>query len=792
MQQQTSGAYQSPTPYLPIYAALSLGAGVAAGEWLYGRGAFSCTGAVLTPDPAWLLAPIILLLPLLWLGRRRRRALIPTIVIIFALLGGWRYLSHPFEPCFGPEVLVNFHAGDRFGRPRVMEGVILAYPVQREKYAQYQVKIDTLWEGEAKLAVSGVALVRADKDASFFYGDRVRIRGVPETPPSFPDFDYRRYLARKGVYTLVRRAEMHRLAQGRGNPVIAALYDVRARASALLDRLMPQPYAALANGMILGIESGIPRELYAQFNLTGTSHVIVISGSNIALVSGILLLIFTWMLRGRKKAAALLALTGVALYTLLVGADAAVVRAAIMGGLYVLAIALDRQSAAIISLFVAAIAMLLLNPLTLWDVGFQLSFMATLGLILFSTPLQQAWDARIGQRLPGLANNILAEGLLITLAAQITTMPMVVYYFGRFSIISFLANLLIIPVQPPIMIAGGLAIILAGVFFPLGQLIALIPLASLWWTVFVVERLAAIPWGSIPVGAFGRMLSALYYVGFLVAFLWWLLRREQNARHLIPVRLRPALMRGALAAGLALIPLWLGAAALEARPDGRLHIRLLGLEDNVAWLITTPGGNQALLWDEREGAISLPEALKTLPTARRPLHLFIDVAPFAAHDEAPPPIPAQNSLAADESLSPGTVVRLDAGVSLLRLPTPQDEAPLFRLSYGDFTMLLPLTNSQQTQEHLMENGILTPVTILITPWPGTGAWPHPGLLAALRPQMILQPEGSAYPPGVQAKLEQHPRRVHIANDAITEIITDGGSVMLREQRYSADALQQQR
>ncbi len=236
------------------------------------------------------------------------------------------------------------------------------------------------------------------------------------------------------------------------------------------------------------------------------------SGSNIAIVSGILLGLFTRLFGRRKRVAVSVTIGGIILYTLLVGADAAVTRAALMGILFVIAIGLGRQSTAIISLFVAAMIMLLLNPLTLWDVGFQLSAMATLGLILFSKPLQRAWDARIGKRIPKVANNLLAEALLVTLAAQITTMPLVVYYFGRLSIISFLANFLIIPVQPPIMIAGGLAIFAGFILLPLAKLIALIPYASLWWTVFVVEKMAAVPWGSMEVSAFGRMLAALLYL----------------------------------------------------------------------------------------------------------------------------------------------------------------------------------------------------------------------------------------------------------------------------------------
>ncbi|HEY54514.1 MAG TPA: ComEC family competence protein, partial [Caldilineae bacterium] len=522
------------SPFLPIYAALGLAIGVLWGERLHANGIFVCNGARLQPDPLWLLLPLPFLLLLAWWGRNRRRVLIPALLLLLALVGAWRYTTRPFEPCFGPDDLATYNSDNPYGRPSVLEGVIVGYPDQRSNYNQYRVRVDTRWEGAHKRSVEGVALVRGDKETLYEYGDRIRIRGVAATPPTFPDFDYRRFLVRKGIHTLIKRADITFLASDQGHPFWAALYSVRARASAILDQLMSQPYAALANGMILGIESGIPRELYDDFNLTGTSHVIVISGSNIAIVSGILLGLFLRLFGRRKRIAVLVTIGGIILYALLVGADAAVTRAALMGILFVIAVGLGRQSTAIISLFVAAIIMFLLNPLTVWDVGFQLSFMATLGLILFSQPLQRAWDARIGKRIPKIANNLLAEALLVTVAAQITTMPLVVFYFGRLSLISFLANLLIIPVQPPIMIAGGLAIFAGFVFSPLAKLIALVPYASLWWTVFVVEKMAAVPWGSLEVSAFGRLLAALYYLLFGLGFMWWLLRQEQGETALMP------------------------------------------------------------------------------------------------------------------------------------------------------------------------------------------------------------------------------------------------------------------
>ena len=158
---------------------------------------------------------------------------------------------------------------------------------------------------------------------------------------------------------------------------------------------MPEPYAALANGMLLGIEAGIPDDLYDKFNLTGTSHVIVISGSNVALIAGVLVAFGTRLL-GRKRGV-YPALLGIAAYALLVGGDAAVMRAALMGGLFVYATAIGRRSTALVSLAAACWAMTLVNPLTFWDVGFQLSSAATAGLILFSPTITSAFDTLLAK-----------------------------------------------------------------------------------------------------------------------------------------------------------------------------------------------------------------------------------------------------------------------------------------------------------------------------------------------------------------------------------------------------------
>lgn len=773
-----------PSPYLMVYAALGLAVGVALGERMAASGWFVCTDEQLAPDPRWLLAPLPILAGFLVWGRGRRRVVIPLLVFGLVLVGIWRYAAHPFEPCLGPGDLAYYNRTDPYGGPSVMEGVITAYPDERPSYTQYRVQVDTLWQGNERLQVVGAALVQADKGAPYHYGDRVRVRGAPVAPPVFSDFDYRRYLAGKAIHTQVRQARITLLDQGQGSRVLAALYAFRARASAILQSLLPEPYAALAGGMILGIESGIPRELYAEFNLTGASHVIVISGSNIALVSAIFLAVFSRGLMGRKRLAAVFTLAGIIAYTLLVGADSAVTRAAIMGGLFVLAMALGQQSAALISLFLAGLLMLALNPLTLWDVGFQLSFAATLGLILLGQPLLRRWQTGTGGRLPKFTRGLVAEGLLITVAAQIATLPLIVSYFGRLSLISVLVNLLIVPVQPLILVGGGLSVLAGLAWLPLARLIALAPHAGLWWTTAVVQRGAAIPFASLEIDAFGRLIALLCAVLFVLAFLWWLLRQEQGATTLLPPAWRRPVQRSAVLAGAIILPLWLGATYREAQPDGRLHIHLLGRERAADFFLVTPNGNTALVTTAREApGYPISDLLATLPGHRCP-----DLALFARQTPAMPVLPECPAAAI---LSPGhpalqadARLTLDEGVTLTQLANAGDDALLFLLRYKDFTTLLPFENSQETQ-----NGLLTSLpaglTLLPAPFAGTGAWPHPDLLAHLRPEVTLLPQGATYPPSVLAELNEKATAT-IPSDAATEITTDGRSFTLTMRPYPQD------
>jgi competence protein ComEC len=286
--------------------------------------------------------------------------------------------------------------------------------------------------------------------------------------------------------------------------------------------MLPEPEASVLAGIILGVGHGLPKDLEEAFSITGTTHVLVISGSNIAFLAGILTAIGHRLL-GKQKATPFV-LAGITMYTILVGADAAVVRAAIMGGLYVLALHYGRQSHALISLMVAASMMTLFSPQTLWDVGFQLSFAATLGLILLVSPIQDALEAWLRKWLSEAsvkpALNVLSDALIVTLAAQITTTPVILYTFRRLSLVSLLTNFLILPAQPGVMIWGGIATLLGLVWLPVGQAVGWIAWLFLTYTVRVVEITAQIPFAAIDIQRPSLIVIWLYY-GLLLSWLAW-------------------------------------------------------------------------------------------------------------------------------------------------------------------------------------------------------------------------------------------------------------------------------
>ncbi len=283
--------------------------------------------------PPWIfiIPPLIPLVSAIILYHNNPKFRIGAGIGLASVLGASRILFT--LPSFD-EADVAFY--NEMDTPVEVTGTVIAEPDVRDFHINLHLATETITtQGEIHLA-TGLVLVRAPRYPQYQYGDRLVVRGKLETPPIFEDFSYKDYLAQFGIHSMIRRPKIELVERDQGNPFWTLMLIFKREAAHTINAILSEPYASLLNGILLGIETGIPRDLYEQFNLTGTSHIIVISGSNISLIAGILLLLGQRVL-GRRLAPPI-AIIGIVIYTFLVGADAAVSRAAVMGGTWVLAV----------------------------------------------------------------------------------------------------------------------------------------------------------------------------------------------------------------------------------------------------------------------------------------------------------------------------------------------------------------------------------------------------------------------------------------------------------------------
>lgn len=580
------------------------------------------------PVWAWLLLAAAGLLAAIALWRREALRL-PLICLLALALGGARYQSA--QPVFNEATLAFYNGTGAV----TVEGVVWDEPLERATRTDLRLAVERLWlpnQAEPR-AVSGLALVAAPRFsderrqttglAEWRYGDRLRVTGELETPPVFEDFSYRDYLARFAIYSQIRQARVEFLAERQGNPIFQLIFDVKARALAMLERLFPEPHAALLQGILLGNEARIPDDVKTAFSVTGTSHIVAISGFNLAVLIGVFMALFSRAVGPVRGAALTIAV--IIAYTVLVGAGASVVRAAIMGSLGVIAQRLGRRSAGLNTLALAAVGMTLVNPLTLWDVGFQLSAAATLGLILYAEPFENALNRWLARRFPAeraasLAR-LAAELFLLTFAAQLTTLPLIAYTFEQVSLISLLANLVILPVQPAVMILGGVALLLGLIWPPLGQLAAWLAYPFVAYTLAFVEFFARVPGASLALGDIAPAAVAAFYA-VLFGATWMLSQPTEKrpawwatfARETLP-------LGGAVVVGMVAFLAW--GMYFSLPEPGRLTVTVLDAGRGDGVLIQTPSGNVVLINGGPSGNALVRGLSERLPLFHDRLELLV-------------------------------------------------------------------------------------------------------------------------------------------------------------------------
>ncbi len=641
----------------------------------------------------------------------------------------------------------------------LITGTLSEPPDYRDNYTNLRLNVTGVDTGDRELPARGLLLARVSNNQVFHYGDILRLRGKLKTPPENEDFSYRDYLAAQHIHSYMPTAEITVLPGKGGNPFSRALYALKDKSLNNIYRLFPDPESSLLAGILLGVDTGLTNDLQQAFKDTGTAHIIAISGFNISIIAGLFVTFFSKFLGPR--CGALLAIIGIAFYTILVGADAAVVRAALMGGLALFAKQVGRRQFALNTLLAVALLMCLWNPLYIWDVGFQLSFFATLGLILYADPFSQFANRIIEKYFPASAAEksaeLFSEFVLLTLAAQVTTIPIMAYHFQRISLVSFIANPFILPPQPAVMILGGLAVLLSLIWLPLGQIAAWAAWPFVVYTIRMVELFDRVPHGTIFLGKLSVwFVIAIYAVLFAVTF--GESRLKEWFQSIKRDQLKIPAGTGLIILLLALLLVWRAALAI---PDRLLHITFLDVGSADAVLIETPSGKHVLINGGPSVTTLSDELGRRLPAFNRKLDWLIVagteedyVAALPRVIERYPPdavLWSGNTQASfssrvlNEYLSlqdfqvteaeTDQVLDLGEGATMKVLTTGPRGAVLL-IEWKNFRTLLPIGMSFEALDELRNGASIGPVSVLSLADAGYAASNPSEWIANLNPEIV--------------------------------------------------------
>ncbi|MFH1663037.1 MAG: DNA internalization-related competence protein ComEC/Rec2 [Chloroflexota bacterium] len=556
--------------------------------------------------PPALIATGLLPLPILLL-KQHRKPVVLTSLCLFAFFGGAFY-SQSTLPANNEEHIEFYNDTETL----TIKGIVSQDPDVRDKnthliLSNVEIERDEEWQ-----EVKGDALIFAPRYPAYSYGDILLIKGELETPPCFEGFDYADYLANEGIYSTMLYPVIEVLDTGQGFKPLEWLYSLRNDLSHALAQALPEPQASLAQGIILGMRGNIPADLRDDFSITGTAHLLAISGLHLSIVAGIMLSIGIWLFGRRRYLYIWLALAVIWLYAMLTGMHPPVVRGAIMASVFLVAELLGRQRSAITALTFAAAIMVGIEPPVLFTASFQMSFLAMAGITLIFPRLRDWGRNIIAARLskyPAFIPiaNLTSDGFSVTLAALIAIWPVIAYYFGIVSLVGPLATFLTLPALPAIITLGALTAGLGLVILPVAQIVGWLVWLFLSYLLLIVNGFASLPVSHIETGSFIIPLIWVYYPA--LALIFWLASNRQRLGNLKnkPLNIVKPIIdnTGSLfsrATGkwfatsllVVIILVSLISVAVAVKPDNRLHISFLDVGQGDAILIQK-GSRQVLV-----------------------------------------------------------------------------------------------------------------------------------------------------------------------------------------------------
>jgi competence protein ComEC len=585
-----------------------------------------------------LIACGIIPLPFIFFYKKYRKYLITLSLSLVVLFGAAFYYPNSIPK----ESAISLYNNQSVSEIR---GTIASPPEVRDNTTHIELAVKEIKLEAGWAATSGEVLLFVPRYPEYRYGDSLWLHGKIENPPQFDGFNYQAYLKQQNIFSVMLNPQIKVLETNTSSKPLEWIYSFRERLSGILAQSLPEPQASLSQGILLGQRSTIPETLKTELSVTGTAHLLAISGINLSIVAGLLVALGIWIFGRRRYYYVWPTLAFIWFYALLTGMQAPVIRSAIMASIFLFAELLGRQKNTFVALAFSAAIMVGINPQVLWSISFQLSFLSMVGLVLIA-PHFQSWSRAlihgvIGDEGVGVSlSRFILDSFSVTLGALIFVWPLIAYYFSTISLVGPVATFLASPSLPAIIFSCALTAIVGLVNSSAAHVIGWSAWLFLSYMLWMVQSFASLPLSSIRTGAINPGWVWLYYA--ILAILIFI-----NAFKLRLLNFITGLITSVKSAGnrslelysrfpkkFVIIPLLVIAliSSLSASilPDNNLHVSFLDVGEGDSILIQD--GNQSILID---GGPS-PQAVCTglsekLPFWDRDIDLVILTHPHLDH-----------------------------------------------------------------------------------------------------------------------------------------------------------------
>jgi competence protein ComEC len=486
------------------------------------------------------------------------------------------------------------------------EGVVLAIDQISPDKNALTVSCRRTIDGHSYFEATGKIRLIAPSDISIRYGDFIRFRSKIKQIHNFINpgsFNYQRRLNRQGIYVsgfIANQAAIIVLRHNTASGVKLQLENFRLYLKQLIHTHAPSPQKEILEAMILGNAKAIPQEVRDDFAKTGTSHILAISGLHIGLVAAAGFFLFFSLLKLSQylmlrfnivKIATAGAIVPVIIYALVAGLGTTVLRATLMALAFLTALLINRKRDLYNILFFVALTILVISPESLFEISFQLSFSAVLGLI-YIVPKFSGWRPPLPSSTPKWLQKGIGQiylFILVSAAATLGTLPIIVFYFNRVSAVTLIANLLAVPLLGMLALIPALAFILASLFSP-GLAGMLISISSFFAgiAVTIIERLAALSWSSFSFTRPNIAEIALFYI-FIFLLLELITTDDKKIKQGFPARYQ-LFSRIALLISVALFAADIAYLSLKDRFSKDLQITAIDVGQGSATFLRLPRG----------------------------------------------------------------------------------------------------------------------------------------------------------------------------------------------------------